>query len=122
MSRFLKIIVLCFVLAIQYVSAQTFNTPEVASFKKEVFSPVSYYTGQANISIPLTQIQANEITVPITLNYVGGAGLNAINPYSSVGMGWRVTAGGVITRTKNNVCDETTYGNYGGGRRMVFLV
>ncbi|MGN7886413.1 hypothetical protein [Dyadobacter sp. 22481] len=121
MSRFLKIIVLCFVLAIQYVSAQTFNTPEVASFKKEVFSPVSYYTGQANISIPLTQIQANEITVPITLNYVGGAGLNAINPYSSVGMGWRVTAGGVITRTKNNVCDETTYGNYGGGTENGFF-
>lgn len=89
-----------------FCSAQTFTTPEVYSFKQEVFRPISYYTGQANISIPLTQIQTSEITIPIALNYVGGGGLRAINPYSSAGMGWRISAGGAITRTKNGVCDE----------------
>jgi len=87
--------------------AQTITTPEVYSFKQEAFSPVSFYTGQANISIPLYQIQTNEITVPISLNYIGGEGLRAINPYSSVGLGWRLTAGGAITRTVNQIPDET---------------
>ncbi|MGN6437288.1 MAG: DUF5977 domain-containing protein [Agriterribacter sp.] len=86
--------------------AQTFTTPEVFSFKQEVFRPISYYTGQANVSIPLTQIQTPEITIPITLNYVGGGGLRPANPYSSAGMGWRISAGGAITRSKNGVCDE----------------
>jgi hypothetical protein len=90
-----------------FCSAQNFTTPEVFSFKQEVFRPISYYTGQANISIPLTQVQTNEITIPVTLDYVGGGGFRAINPYSSVGMGWRLSAGGAITRTKNGVCDET---------------
>ena len=86
--------------------AQTFTTPEVFSFKKEVFTPISYYTGQANIAIPLIEIPAKEIKIPVVLTYVGGEGLRAVNPYSSVGMGWRVTAGGAITRTKNETCDE----------------
>ncbi len=93
-------------------SAQNTTSPEVYSFKQEVFRPISYYTGQANISIPVTEVKTNEITIPITLNYTGGAGLRAINPYSNVGMGWRLSAGGAITRTKNGVCDETiAFGN-----------
>ncbi|OJV14947.1 MAG: hypothetical protein BGO21_19975 [Dyadobacter sp. 50-39] len=102
----MSIMVLCLIITIDYCCAQTFNTPEISSIKQEVFKPVSYYTGQANISIPLTQVQTNEITIPVTLNYVGGAGLKPINPYSSVGVGWRVSAGGAITRSKNGVCDE----------------
>lgn len=97
-----------FTISLSFCFGQTFTTPEVFSFKQEVFCPVSYYTGQANISIPITQIQTPEITIPITLNYVGGGGLRAINPYSSAGMGWRISAGGAITRTKNGVCDEFT--------------
>lgn len=102
------------------INAQTFTTPEVYSFKQEVFRPVSYYTGQANISVPLCEIKTNEITIPISLNYIGGEGLRAINPYSSVGLGWKLSAGGAITRTKNGICDESTgtedsgyYGMYG---------
>jgi hypothetical protein len=88
------------------LNAQTITTPEVFSFKQEVFRPISYYTGQANISVPLCQIQTNEITIPISLNYIGGEGLRALNTYSNVGFGWKLSAGGVITRTKNNICDE----------------
>jgi hypothetical protein len=86
--------------------SQTINTPEVFSFKQEVFRPVSYYTGQADISVPLCQIQTNEMTIPISLAYIGGEGLRPVNPYSSVGFGWRLTAGGVITRTVKNIPDE----------------
>ena len=95
-----------------FCSAQNATTPEVYSFKQEVFRPISYYTGQANISIPVTEIKTNEITIPITLNYTGGGGLRTINPYSNVGMGWRLSAGGAITRTKNGECDETISNGY----------
>ena len=96
-----------FLICIIPASAQNITTPEVYSFKQQAFSPVSYYTGQANISIPLYEIQTNEISIPITLDYIGGQGLQAINPYSSVGLGWRLTAGGAITRTINEVPDES---------------
>lgn len=108
MYRLKKCLLISYLLPTTFCLGQTFTTPEVYSFKQEVFSPVSYYTGQTNISIPITQIQTPEITIPITLNYVGSSGLRAVNPYSSVGMGWRISAGGAITRTKNGVCDEFT--------------
>ena len=87
-------------------TAQNISTPEVFSFKQEVFRPISFYTGQANISIPLYEIETNEISIPISLNYIGGEGLRAINTFSNVGFGWRLTAGGAITRSVNGKPDE----------------
>jgi hypothetical protein len=86
--------------------SQTFTTPEVFSYKQEPFRPISYYTGQANISVPIFEVKTSDITIPVTLNYIGGEGLRAINPYSCVGLGWKISAGGVVTRSKNGVCDE----------------
>lgn len=90
-----------------------FTTPEVYSYKQEVFSPVSYYTGQVNVSIPLCEVKTNEITLPISLSYIGGQGLRSTNPYSNVGFGWKLSVGGVITRSKNGVCDEDGSGVQG---------
>jgi len=96
--------------------SQKITTPEVYSFKQEALSAVSFYTGQANISIPLYHIETNEITIPISLNYIGGEGFHAINPYSSIGLGWKISAGGAITRTINEVPDEQiAYGSKLGG-------
>ena len=99
--------------------AQTFTTPDVFSYKQEVFSPVSYYTGQADISIPLIEIQTPEITIPVSLRYIGGEGLRPINPYSSVGFGWKLSAGGAITRTVNEEPDE--FNTPGTGRLLGFF-
>ena len=104
---------------ISTIKAQTFTTPEAYSFKQEVFRPISYYTGQANISIPLCEIKTNEITIPVTLSYVGGEGLRAINPYSSVGLGWKISAGGAITRSLNGSPDE--YNTSGTGKLLGFF-
>ncbi|MDR2886462.1 MAG: hypothetical protein LBV26_00410, partial [Bacteroidales bacterium] len=84
-------------------------TPEVYSFKQDVFRPISYYTGQANVSVPLYTIETNEISFPIELRYIGGEGLRPLNTYSAVGHGWRLSAGGAITRTVNGVPDESEY-------------
>lgn len=107
MQRLKKTFLILFTVAGSFCSAQTFTTPEVFSFKQEVFRPISYYTGQANTSIPLFQVTTPEFTIPIALSYIGGQGLRAVNPYSNVGLGWRLSAGGAITRSKNGVCDET---------------
>ncbi|MBP1665843.1 MAG: hypothetical protein H6Q23_703, partial [Bacteroidetes bacterium] len=100
-------------------SAQTFTTPDVFSIKQEVFSPVSFYTGQADISIPLFQIQTPEITIPLSMKYIGGEGLRPINPYSCVGFGWKLSAGGAITRTVNEEPDE--FNAPGTGRLLGFF-
>ena len=85
-SSFLLLIIIMLV-CIKTSEAQNFTSPEVFSYKQEVFRPVSFYTGQADISIPLFEIKTNEITIPISLKYIGGEGLRAINPYSNVGFG-----------------------------------
>jgi hypothetical protein len=112
------LIILAIVNGIPISYAQTFTTPEVFSFKQETFRPISYYTGQANILVPICQIKTSEITIPISLNYIGGEGLRPLHPYSNVGLGWKLSAGGAITRTKNNICDEcivasSSYSDYG---------
>jgi len=99
--------------------AQNFTSPEVFSYKQEVFRPVSFYTGYADISIPLFEIKTNEITIPISLKYIGGEGLRAINPYSNVGFGWKLSAGGMITRTVNGEPDE--FNTPGTGRLLGFF-
>lgn len=81
-------------------------TPEAYSFKQGVFRTVSYYTGQANVSIPLYNIETRDITFPVELTYIGGEGLRLLSTYSSAGFGWKVSAGGAITRTVNGEPDE----------------
>lgn len=99
---------IAFLVFIKSSTAQTFITPEAFNYKQEIFCPVSYYTGQANISIPLIQIKTGEITIPVSVDYIGGEGLRPINPYSNAGLGWKLSAGGAITRTINGQPDEIT--------------
>ncbi|HOB83683.1 MAG TPA: hypothetical protein PKX27_03905 [Bacteroidales bacterium] len=111
--------VLTFQGLLRNLPGQTFSTPDVFSYKQEVFSSVSYYTGQADVTIPLFEIQTPEITIPVSLKYIGGEGLRPINPYSSVGFGWKLSAGGAITRTVNEEPDE--FNTPGTGRLLGFF-
>ena len=47
-------------------------SPNAAAFAKYGNIPVSYYTGTANISVPIYTIQIRDISVPISLNYHTG--------------------------------------------------
>lgn len=59
--------------------------------------PVSYYTGTADISIPLYTIQSGDITIPISLSYhTGGIRVNELAGWT--GLGWALNAGGVVSR------------------------
>jgi len=67
--------------------------------------PVSHYTGQANISIPIETMEANGIKLSFSLNYDAGGVL--INHHTGwVGQNWSLNGGGVITRSVNGIADE----------------
>lgn len=68
-------------------------------------TPVTPYTGAANISIPLHQIDAWDIQVPIQLRY-HASGIKVSQQASQVGLGWSLEAGGVITREVRGYPDE----------------
>ncbi len=72
-------------------------TPTVASLAKYADIPVGYYSGTANVSIPLYNIQVGDFTLPISLNY-NTSGIKVSQEASNVGLGWSLFAGGVITR------------------------
>lgn len=71
--------------------------PEAAAMKEYVDVPVNMYSGIPQMSIPIHAIQGREITVPITLSYHAN-GIRVAEEASWVGLGWNLSAGGMITR------------------------
>jgi hypothetical protein len=79
-------------------------SPNAASLGQYGAVPVNNYTGVPNISIPLYTIKSGEIEVPITISY-HASGIKVSQESSSVGLGWSLNAGGVITRSVLGVND-----------------
>lgn len=80
-------------------------SPEASSLGKFVDMPVGLYNGIPQISIPIFNIPINGKSIPISLSYhASGIKVNEIP--SSVGLGWALNAGGVITRTVRGKVDE----------------
>lgn len=84
--------------------------PEVSSFQKVNFLPVSNYTGRANIDIPFYEIDLGGLKMPIGLSYNTG-GIKVNDVASSVGLGWSLNAGGVISKTVQDIDDFTVEWN-----------
>ena len=85
-------------------------SPEVATLGLYGSIPISYYTGQPNISIPLYEIKAGDYTLPITASYH----LSSVKPHTQpgpLGIGWSMNAGGFISRTVRGVYDEKKFSN-----------
>ena len=80
-------------------------SPNAAAINKFVEVPVSYYTGTPNVSIPLFRLQVEGMSLPISLDY-HASGLKVEEHASNVGAGWRLNAGGVITRSIQGLPDE----------------
>lgn len=81
------------------------QSPNVAALGRYGEHPVSMYTGVPNISIPLFDIQAGSIKVPVSLSYHAG-GHRVTDQASWVGLGWSLNAGGIITRNVIGRADE----------------
>lgn len=85
-------------------------SPEAGNLGKYGDFPVGYYTGVPSISLPLYQIKVRDVAVPISLDY-HASGIRVNDEASWVGLGWALSAGGVITRT---VMGEDDFKNVSG--------
>jgi YD repeat-containing protein len=91
----------------EYYSNLTPKTPE--QFKLGTFgnTPINYYTGLPEISLPLMTLEGIETNVPISLNY-DASGIRTDDLSGPVGMKWSLNAGGYVVREVNGRPDEFT--------------
>lgn len=68
-------------------------------------TPVTLYSGIPGISVPLHNISAYGMNVPIELRY-NASGIKVEQLSSKVGLGWSLNAGGLITREVRGYPDE----------------
>ncbi|WP_069658631.1 PKD domain-containing protein [Arcticibacter eurypsychrophilus] len=70
--------------------------------------PVDFHTGQPIINIPIYNIDATDVSLPVSLFYEAGVKAyqqNGNDEYN-IGIGWRLNAGGNITRTVRSLPDD----------------
>lgn len=80
-------------------------SPNAAALGKYVEMPVSHYSGLPQIGIPLYELQAKDIKVPISLSYYA-SGIKVKEIPGWVGAGWSLNAGGLITRIVRGLPDD----------------
>lgn len=85
-------------------------SPQAASLGRYGEIPVSLSTGTASFDVPIYEISAGSLKVPVKLSY-HSAGVKANDIASPVGTGWSLLAGGAITRTvRGGLWDECDKG------------
>lgn len=83
-------------------------SPNAASLGVYGAIPVSHYTGIANISIPLYEINLDGKFFPISLSY-HSSGIKVAQEASNVGLGWSLVAGGAIIKEVRGWDDFITH-------------
>jgi hypothetical protein len=97
-------------------STITYNTgqslsPTTQNLVNSINASVNLYTGTANVSIPICSLPAENISLPISLNYVAGNGIKIEDDTKGyVGQGWTLQAGGMISRMVRGLPDEDNNG------------
>ncbi len=82
-------------------------SPNVGSFAERAVIPVNSFSGQADVQIPIYDVNYNDMNVPISLIY-NTKGNKVKDPVGFTGLGWSLNAGGVIYRKKNSIVDENS--------------
>lgn len=80
-------------------------SPAVAAMEKYQFYPVSHCTGVPDITIPLYEIVAGELTIPVTLSY-HSSGLKPKERSGVAGTGWTLNLEPSVSRHINGVADD----------------
>ncbi|WP_050701444.1 hypothetical protein [Dysgonomonas sp. BGC7] len=93
----------------------TMPNPETASLGKYGDIPMNYYTGTANIAVPLYTLNFDGLEIPINLSYNTG-GIRTNQEATWVGLGWTLSCEPVITRQIKGICD-ITLGSVGGASK-----
>ncbi|NDW12178.1 hypothetical protein D0T50_04640 [Bacteroides sp. 214] len=86
------------------------QSPQVAAFARYGEYPVSKATGVVQIDIPLYEIKAADITIPISISY-HASGIKVEDVATPVGLGWSLNTGGVISRSIYGAVDKQGYTN-----------
>lgn len=81
-------------------------SPEAAKLGEYGEVPIGYYTGSVQLSIPVTNIKVGDISVPVSIDYSSGSGFRVGEVANSAGLGWSISAVGVVTRSVVNVPDD----------------
>lgn len=81
--------------------------PDVHALYKFTEIPVSNTTGVPNISVPIHDIKLNDFSLPLSLNY-HSSGILVDEVASDVGLGWSLSAGGMISQMSIGKADSGT--------------
>lgn len=85
-------------------------SPEAQSFMRYGQIPVDVSTGVPNIEIPLYQITSGKLSLPVSISY-HSSGIKVNDIAGVVGLGWRLSAGGVLTKAVLGKSDnDPSYG------------
>lgn len=79
--------------------------PEVSSMMKYIDIPVSHFTGQPQIEIPIYTLKEGSLSVPVTLSYRGG-GIKQDELPGIISKGWSLNAGITISRNVYGLPDN----------------
>lgn len=83
-------------------------SPQSFQFTEFGKNAINEFSGKINISIPIYNYTAGNLSLPISLNYSGaGVKVNDISP--NTGINWTLTTGGVINRIVNDGPDEALF-------------
>lgn len=85
------------------------HSPDATALGRFVEMPVGHYTGLPDISIPIYNLEAKGMQVPISLSY-HASGMKVKELPGSVGACWALNAGGVINRIVRGYPDSHTNG------------
>ena len=80
------------------------------SFGKYADIPVNLYTGTPSVSIPIYSLSEGPLSHSISLSY-HAAGNRVGDVASSVGLGWNLNAGGIVTRVVQGIPDDKNSSN-----------
>jgi RHS repeat-associated protein len=85
------------------------KSPEAASLIKFIDFPISYYTGTPDIGLPIASFDEYEhVSASVSLSYHASG--NRVNEIAEcVGLGWRLNAGGMITRQVYGIPDDASH-------------
>jgi len=76
---------------------------------------VNLYTGRLNYNAPISTISMSKVRIPVGVSFCS-SGIKVQDIDGPVGIGWKLSAGGLITRSTRNLPDESTNGYCGPNR------
>lgn len=83
----------------------SFLSPQAYEFIQHGKTPVSLFTGQTNLQIPIYTYKDNDFQIPISLGY-NSSGFIPNKREGIVGLNWFLNSGGMITRKVNGFPDD----------------